>query len=57
MIENKLSMEQSHFCKRDRLEIYDIKHAQLITMDHSTTSQSNDTTIVLCGNCKLFFAC
>ena len=55
LIVEELATEESFSCKGDRLEIYDLYNAQLITMGHETTANSNNKTAVLCGNCKYFF--
>jgi hypothetical protein len=54
-IEAPFSLETSRSCKHDRLELFDIQNAGVITMDHEATALSAGTTAVLCGNGKVTY--
>ena len=49
-IENPFSLETSRACSHDRLELYNVQNAGVITMDHEFTRAMGGTTAVLCGD-------
>ena len=51
-IENPFSLETSRACSHDRLELYNVQNAGVITMDHEFTRAMGGTTAVLCGDGK-----